>query len=369
MPGVEAWIEGTEGLLLQDTNAQISIKKVNFSNTFPPFLRIIINHFLMPTPTFQLPSFYIGTVPIIGKAILAPMDGYTDLPFRLICRQQGSAASISEFINGIDIKNGHPHLNTKLLFSNEERPFAYQVFDDDPDRLLHATLELRKLNPDFIDVNMGCSARNVSNRGAGAGLLKDPQKIAVIIQSLVKNLDIPVSAKIRLGWDDATRNYLEVAKIIEDNGASAITVHARTRKQEYSGNADWQAISEIKQLIKIPVIGNGDVKSQADADRLLLQTGCDGVMIGRSAIGNPWIFNDLPKIPGKVELFQMIQRHLGLMTEHYGPKVGILVFRKHLVRYLGKYLNTREIRTEIFSILEKEPLLAYIYKLLELEKS
>ena len=323
----------------------------------------------MPTPTHELPSFYIGTVPIIGKTILAPMDGYTDFPFRLLCRQLGSAASISEFINGIDIKNGHPHLNTKLLFSNEERPFAYQVFDDDPDRLLHAALELRKLNPDFIDVNMGCSARNVSNRGAGAGLLKNPKKIAVIIQSLVKNLDIPVSAKIRLGWDDTTRNYLEVAKIIEDNGASAITVHARTRKQEYSGNADWLAIGEVKQLIKIPVIGNGDVKSQADADRLLLHTGCDGVMIGRAAIGNPWIFNDLPKIPGKVELFQMIQRHLGLMTKHYGTKIGILIFRKHLVRYLGNYLNTREIRSEIFSLVEEDTLLEYITTLLELDKS
>jgi tRNA-dihydrouridine synthase B len=321
----------------------------------------------MPTSTLQLPSFYIGTIPIIGKAILAPMDGYTDLPFRLLCRQQGSAASISEFINGIDIKNGHPHLSTKLMFSDEERPFVYQVFDDNPERLLNASLELRKFNPDFIDVNMGCSARNVSNRGAGAGLLKYPQKIAVIIQNLVKNLDIPVTAKIRLGWDESSRNYIEVAKIIEDNGASAITVHARTRKQEYSGAADWQAIAEVKQIVKIPVIGNGDVKSQTDVDRLLSQTGCDAVMIGRAAIGNPWIFNDVPKLPTNTELYQMIQIHLELMTGQYNPKIGILVFRKHLVKYLGKYLNTREIRTEIFSIIEKDLLLAYIHKLLELE--
>lgn len=323
----------------------------------------------MPTTLRNLPSFYIGTVPISGKAILAPMDGYTDLPFRLICRQQGSAASYSEFINGIDIKNGHPHLSTKLTFSDKERPFAYQVFDDDPERLLNAAIELCKYNPDFIDVNMGCSARNVSNRGAGAGLLKDPQKIAAIIKSLVNNLNIPVTAKIRLGWDESTRNYLEVAKILEDNGASAITVHARTRKQEYSGDADWQAIGEVKQAVKIPVIGNGDVQSQADVFRLLLQTGCDGVMIGRAAIGNPWIFNYVQNTPGKLELFQMIQMHLGLMTEQYGLKIGIIVFRKHLVKYLGKYLNTREIRTEIFSIVEEMPLLEFIFNLLELEKS
>ncbi len=243
------------------------------------------------TPDIK-PTFNIGKVPVYGQVILAPMDGYTDLPFRLLCCQQGSAASISEFINGIDVKNGHPHLQTKLEFLDSERPFAYQLFDDDPDRLLLAAMELRKRNPNFIDINMGCSARNVSNRGAGAGLLKDPQKIARIIDSLVKNLDIPITAKIRLGWDEDTKNYLEVAKIIQDNGASALTVHGRTRKQEYTGTADWNAISEVKQLLSIPVIGNGDVKSHADISRLLSATGCDAAMIGRAAIGNPWIFKN-----------------------------------------------------------------------------
>jgi len=295
------------------------------------------------------------------------MDGYTDLPFRLLCRRQGSAASISEFINGIDVENGHPHLNTKIKFSDEERPFAYQLFDDNPDRLLRAAIELRKKNPDFIDVNMGCSARNVVNRGAGAGLLKEPKKIAIIIESLVKNLDIPITAKIRLGWDDSTINYPEVSKIIEEHGASALTLHARTRKQEYSGSADWNAIRTVKQQVKIPVIGNGDVKSYDDAQRMLSETGCDAVMIGRAAIGNPWIFSNTNSSPGKLELFVMIENHLELITTHYGEKIGMLVFRKHLVRYLKEFLVTSEIRSEIFSILEKAQLLTYIKNLLCLE--
>jgi nifR3 family TIM-barrel protein len=315
------------------------------------------------------PSFFIGKVPIFGRVMLAPMDGYTDLPFRLICRQQGSSISYSEFINGIDIKNGHPHLKTKLEYSQEERPFAFQVFDDDPGRLLFAALELRKLNPDFIDVNMGCSARNVSNRGAGSGLLKEPQKIGRIIKDLVANLDIPVTAKIRLGWDDSSRNYLEVAKIIEQNGASAIAVHARTRKQEYSGAADWSAIREIKESLTIPVIGNGDVNSQDDVQRMITMTGCDAVMIGRAAIGNPWIFRPESYFPDINARYQMIEHHLELTIIHFGQKIGMLVFRKHLSRYLAGYLTTLEIRKMIFNFVEPIQLMDYIKYLLGLETS
>lgn len=313
------------------------------------------------------PSFFIGKVPIYGRVILAPMDGYTDLPFRLLCRRQGSAASISEFINGIDVENGHPHLNTKLEFSEEERPFGYQLFDDNPDRLLRAAIELRKRNPDFIDVNMGCSARNVVNRGAGAGLLKNPDKIAIIIESLVKNLDIPITAKIRLGWDDSTINYQEVSQIIQEHGASALTLHARTRKQEYRGSADWNAIQAVKQQLTIPVIGNGDVKSITDAHRMLSETGCDAVMIGRAAIGNPWVFSNVNVSPDRRELFEMIENHMDLITTHYGEKIGLLVFRKHLAKYLADFLVTPQIRSEIFSIVDKIQLLTYIKNLLGLE--
>ena len=293
------------------------------------------------------------------------MDGYTDSPFRLTARQCGSALSISEFINGIDVKNKHPHLKSKLQYSEAERPFAFQIFDDNPERMLAAAQKLETLEPDFIDINMGCSARNVSNRGAGAGLLKHPLKIGVMVESLVKTLKVPVTAKIRLGWDEHSLNYLEVARIIQESGASAIAVHARTRKQEYSGTADWSAIGEIKSALTIPVIGNGDIKCQADIDAMLTQTGCDAVMIGRAAIGNPWIFSGGQREDQTIDdLFKMIAHHLNLMTIHYQEKIGVILFRKHMTRYLHGFLNTSNLRRYIYAIEKEESLLKAIHELL-----
>ncbi len=299
-------------------------------------------------------SLSIGNIPLTGRLILAPMDGYTDSPMRLISKQFGSAVSISEFINAIDIKQGHPHLLSQITFVESERPFAYQIFDDKPERMLAGALKLREHNPDYIDINMGCSAKNVSNRGAGAGLLKHPFKIGQIVESLVKHLDVPVTAKIRLGWDDDSLNYLETSRIIQESGASAITVHSRTRKMEYSGSARWDAIGEIKAQLSIPVIGNGDVKSLADAERMMAQTGCDAVMIGRAAIGNPWIFSGTQREEQPLsELLRVIEQHLHLMVQHYGEKIGVMLFRKHLTRYLHGYLSTPDIRRQIYSF-EKE---------------
>ena len=314
------------------------------------------------TPT----SFNIGNLAIQGRLILAPMDGYTDAPFRRLARQFGSAISVSEFINGIDVKHGHPHLRSKLIFSEDERPFAYQIFDDKPERMLAAALKLQERNPDTIDINMGCSARNVSNRGAGAGLLKHPQKIGQMVESLVKTLHVPVTAKIRLGWDDDSLNYLEVSRIVQESGAAAVAVHARTRKQEYSGAANWAAIGEIKAQLHIPVIGNGDVKSQADAERMMRETGCDAVMIGRATIGNPWIFSGRQREDQPVdELINVIGQHLQGMVAHYGGKIGVILFRKHLTRYLHGYLTTPEIRKEVYSIENQPDLLNKINQLLD----
>ncbi len=295
--------------------------------------------------------FYIATIALKNRVLLAPMDGFTDSPFRRICQEFGSSLNTSEFINGIDVEYGHPYLKFHTYFSEDERPFAYQIFDDDPQRLLRSALKLEENKPDLIDVNMGCSAKNVSNRGAGAGLLKNPQKIGLIITLLVNRLQIPVTAKIRLGWDDDSLNYLEVVRILEDCGVSAITVHARTRKQEFSGRSNWNAIAEIKQITKVPIIGNGDVDSLADAARMIQQTGCDAVMIGRSAIGNPWIFSGTDKttIPSH-ELFRVIETHLCSMCELYSPRIGTLMFRKHMARYLSGFLTSPEIRRKIFSI-------------------
>lgn len=313
----------------------------------------------------RIPSFYVKNIPIYGDVILAPMDGFTDYPFRKIAHQFASALTYSEFINGIDVVYGHPFLKQKIFFSIEERPFVFQIFDDDPDRLLTAALILENHQPDIIDLNIGCSAKNVSNRGAGAGLLKDPAKIQKMISSLVTHLNVPVTAKIRLGWDETSLNYLEVSKILEDSGASLITVHGRTRHQEYSGNANWDAIAEIKQQVKIPVIGNGDVKIPSDIVRLKRYTGCDAVMIGRAALGNPWILAGIAK--EKVtpeELYRVIQMHLQEMTSFYGDHLGVLLFRKHMARYLRDYLNTSEIRTIIFNLDTAHEVLETIKKLL-----
>lgn len=314
--------------------------------------------------------FTIGNVQIPGRLLLAPMDGYTDSPFRILCRDFGSALSTSEFINGIDVMHGHPHLKNKIAFTDYERPFSYQVFDDDPARFLEASNKLAQNAPDLVDINMGCSARNVSNRGAGAGLLKHPQKVRQIACDLVNNLPVPVSAKIRLGWDEKSRNYLEIARILEDCGISAITVHARTRNQQYQGQADWDAIAEVKALASIPVIGNGDAASRQDALKMIQHTNCDAVMIGRAAIGNPWVFcgKNRAEISRK-ELYAVTTKHLSKMVEQYSPRIGTVLFRKHLSRYLFGFLTTVEMRQQIFSIEDPIQLTKEIVKILEIEET
>jgi len=284
------------------------------------------------------PSFFIGSIPIYGDLILSPMDGYSDPPFRSLCRELGSALSYTEFINALDVLYGHPHLEDKLAYLPSERPVVYQLFDDDPDRLVDAALRLRSRNPDIIDINMGCSARSVSGRGAGAGLLRTPDKIAQVFQKLTRTLDIPITGKIRLGWDEDSRNYLQVSRIIEDNGGALVAVHARTKTQGLRGEADWEAIAQVRQAVSIPVIGNGDVRTVADIERLKTYTGCQGVMIGRGAIGNPWIFSRLDRDQVPVEqVLDVLEKHLERMVSFFGPQLGLTRFRKHCLRYLSPY--------------------------------
>lgn len=310
-------------------------------------------------------SFYIQNVQINGRVLLAPMDGYTDSPFRLLCRNFGSSISTSEFLNGIDVTQGHPHLKFKTLFLEQERPFVYQIFDNDPKRLLQSALFLETLHPDMIDINMGCSARNVSNRGAGAGLLRDPFKIERIMALLTSNIKIPITAKIRLGWDETSKNYVEISRILEDCGASAVSVHARTRRQEYSGVADWDAIADIKSRLSIPVIGNGDVVSLDKARHMIKMTGCDAVMIGRAAIGNPWVFCGRAKDNvDRAELVNIIQEHISGMEDLYGPKIGVTLFRKHLSKYLSLSRLPAEQKKQLFSSTDQMELMNIIRQLL-----
>jgi tRNA-dihydrouridine synthase B len=282
------------------------------------------------------PDFMLGPLPVYGDLMLAPMDGFSDLPFRSICREHGSAISYTAFVGAIELLAGVDAAWHELSYLPDERPVVFQLFDSDESRLLQAAQQVMRLNPDAIDINMGCSVRKVSGRGAGAGLLRDPAKIERILRTLVHALEVPVTAKIRLGWDDHERNYLQVARAIEASGASLLAVHGRTRSQAYSGTADWDAIAEIKASISLPVIGNGDVRTIDDIERIKLHTACDAVMIGRAAMGNPWIFERrLRDEVTPVELASVLDRHLARMLDFHGPAAGMIRFRKHLKRYLA----------------------------------
>lgn len=312
-----------------------------------------------------IPTFYIKNIPIYGDLILSPMDGYSDLPFRNLARRLGSAMSYTEFINAMDVIHGHPHLEEKLTFLEQERPIVMQLFDDDPDRIVKAALKLRRRNPDIIDINMGCSARCVSGRGAGAGLLRTPEKIERIFWTLSRELDIPVTGKIRLGWDDQSRNYLDIAKIIEQNGGQLIAVHGRTRAQAYSGNADWDAIAQVRQAVSIPVIANGDVKTVADIDRIKAHTGCKAVMIARGAISNPWIFSRLDRDQVSTDqLLQTMVLHLDSMLSFYGPERGLILFRKYAARYLTPFSMETEQRKALLTCENREAFLEQVYAIL-----
>lgn len=283
-------------------------------------------------------KFSVRSVPVENDLILAPMDGYSDYPYRSICRRYGSGISYTAFVSAIDLLHGNQEAWHALTYDPQERPVAFQIFDDDEQRLLEAALQIERLEPDVIDVNMGCSVRRVSGRGAGAGLLRDPQKVGRIMASLSRTLSVPVSAKIRLGWDQGELNYLDIADAIQQNGGSLIAVHARTRAQGYTGSANWDAIAEIKELVKIPVIGNGDVRTLEDIKRLKDHTACDGVMIGRGAIGNPWIFSRrLRSTVPSSEVQEVIFDHLRKMLAYHGEPQGLLRFRKHLKAYLRDY--------------------------------
>ena len=289
-------------------------------------------------PTDQTPYFFARDVPVYGDLMLAPMDGYSDMPFRSLCRELGSAMSYTEFVSveGLSRRGEHDEITRrKLQYDPRERPVVFQIYGHDEEHIVESALRLQDLAPDIIDINMGCYVRKIAERGAGSGMLRDPAKIARLFARLTRDLRVPVTAKIRLGWDERTRNYLEVARILEENGASLIAVHARTKAQGYTGVADWNAIAEIKQAVKIPIIGNGDVKTVADIARIKAETGCDGVMIGRAAVGNPWIFarKDRDEVAPS-EKIALLRRHLTRHLEFYGEHAGLILFRKHAYRYV-----------------------------------
>lgn len=312
-------------------------------------------------PMSDIPSFWVRDVPIYGDVILSPMAGYSDVPYRAICRAYGSAMNYTEFVP-VEALMGRQRRNRfwqRLDRKSGEFPVVFQIFGNDAKKILEAALRIEELEPDIIDVNMGCSTRKVSGRGAGVGMMPQPELIAETFHLLSHYLSVPVSGKIRLGWDDNQRNYADIARIMEENGASLVAMHARTKIQQYGGEANWDEIASLRQTISLPVIGNGDVQTPEDIERMKAHTGCDAVMIGRAAIGNPWIFGRLRRenlSPG--DIIVAVKQHLSEMDAYYGATLGVMLFRKHLKQYLAGELWAETMLPQMLKITDLEELQA-----------
>lgn len=312
--------------------------------------------------------FKIGNVEIKNNVVLAPMAGICNSAYRRIIKQMGAGLIYAEMVNDKAIVHENKKTIDMLYMTEEERPISQQIFGSDVDSFVaSAKMVYEKMKPDIIDINMGCPVPKVAvSAEAGAAILKNPEKIKEIVSAVVKSVPIPVTVKIRSGWDKNSINAKEVAKICEQAGASAICVHGRTRTDRYLGHSDWNIIKEVKESVNIPVIGNGDIKTVYDAKRMIDETGCDAVMIGRSALGNPWIILDtvnyltygiLPKEVTKQEKIDMCIKHLNYLLEFKPEKVAVLEMRSHIAWYLKGVEGAREIKNELFKAQTKDEII------------
>lgn len=297
----------------------------------------------------------IGNVEIKGMAALAPMAGVTDRAFRELCVAFGASYVVGEMVSAKGISFNSERSKELMLLSENERPAAVQLFGSEPQTVAAAAVTAMEYKPDIIDINMGCPAPKISGNGAGSALMKNPDLCGEIVEEVCKAVDVPITVKFRKGWDDKSVNAVEVAKICEQAGASAITVHGRTREQFYSGKADLDIIAEVKKAVNIPVIGNGDITNANDAAQMLEKTNCDMVMIGRGALGNPWIFreinawlNDLRPMfpPSPAEKVTVILRHIQAMCDYKGEEIAMREARKHVGWYMKGFKNAAELRRE-----------------------
>ena len=296
---------------------------------------------------------FIGKVKVDPPVVLAPMAGVTDASFRVLVKEQGAGLLVSEMVSCKGLLHNNKKTHDLFCFSDEERPFAIQLFGNEPAEMVAAAKKVAEYSPDIIDINMGCPVPKVVSNGEGAALLKKPDLVYEIVARIVESIKIPVTVKMRSGWDEKSINAIEIATQIAKAGAAAVTLHARTRSQFYSGNADWQMIKAVKEAVKIPVIGNGDIKSATDVKRMLDETGCDAVMIGRAAEGNPWLFNevksflcfgDIPSKPSIEEKFSMVLRHLSMLIANKGEIIAIKEMRRHVAAYIKGLPHAAEFR-------------------------
>ena len=325
----------------------------------------------------------IGNVEIKNQVVLAPMAGISNTSYRKIIKEMGAGLIYAEMVSDKAITHYNEKTLDLLKMSDEERPIAQQIFGSDVSSFVQAAKIIEeKMHPDIIDINMGCPVPKVALRAqAGSALLKDPDKIYEIVSAVVKAVSIPVTVKIRSGWDEKHINAVEVAKKCEEAGASAIAIHARTRSQGYSGQADWAIIKAVKEAVKIPVIGNGDVTSCYKAKEMLDYTGCDAVMIGRGVLGNPWLIKEcveyiesgkLPQTVTFIEKIEMIKRHYQLLIADKNEKLASLEIRSFIIWYLKGLPQSKEIKNKICQSQTSQEMFNIIdeYKnyLLEIEK-
>lgn len=310
----------------------------------------------------------IGNITINNRIVFAPMAGVSNISYRTIIKEMGAGLIYSEMISSTGITYGSKKTINLINFNEEERPISIQIFGHDTNSFVTAAKYIEEnFHPDIIDINMGCPVPKVAIKSqAGSALLKNTNKIYEIVKSVVENTNTPITVKIRSGWDENNINAIEVAKKIELAGASAIAIHARTRSQGYSGTADWNIIKQVKENVKIPVIGNGDIKTIEDAKRMLETTNCDAIMIGRATLGNPWFIKEcieyvendnIIPTPTPKEKINMIKRHYELLKQYENTNVALLEIRTHALWYLKGIPNTKEIKNKIVTCKTEEELI------------
>lgn len=322
-------------------------------------------------------GFYIGNVKIPGNLILGPMAGVTDLPFRLLCKEQGADLVYTEMISAKGIYYNNKNTEQLWKIEESERPAALQLFGSDPELMADMAARIEERNFDILDINMGCPVPKVVNNGEGSALMKNPKLAGEIVSAVSRRIKKPVTVKFRKGFTEETANAVEFARRMEDSGAAAIAVHGRTREQYYGGKADWDIIRRVKETVRVPVIASGDIFTPQDALACEQETGCDGLMLARGVRGNPWLFRQIKTYreigrteekPDFEELVKMILRHAKMLAEYKGEQMGIREMRKHVAWYTAGYKHSASLRRQVNQVESYDELEHLLVRMIQREK-